>query len=893
MSVEHDPLAAFEASLGFRLDRFQRTACQDLLEERSVLVAAPTGAGKTVVAQFAVSLARHRGVKVFYTSPIKALSNQKFSEFSRVHGAANVGLLTGDTTINRDAPIVVMTTEVLRNMLYSGEALDDLGFVVLDEVHYLADRFRGPVWEEVIIHLPAHVRIVGLSATVSNADEFGAWLREVRGRLDVVVTEHRPVPLHNHVMVDGRIHRLFRAASGTDLDPDLVRAIRQHEHGRGRGRAQKGRRGRGGPSRPPRVPRTSRLDILDRLESDELLPAIFFIFSRNGCDEAVEQLLMRGVDLTDDADKQAIEVRLDDLVEEMPREDLGILGFGTFSSGLLHGFAAHHAGMIPQFKELVEDLFAAGHLRAVFATETLALGINMPARTVVLEKLVKFNGEAHVQITPGEYTQLTGRAGRRGIDTEGHALVVWQPGLDIADIGALASKRTYALRSQFVPTYNMAANLLARMDMESAGRVLETSFAQFQADTAVVGLARKLRRNEEAVDGYRESMACDRGDFAEYSRLRRSVSVEEKRQRRTRSKFRQREVMESLGLLRVGDAVTLPSKRSLGACVVISPMQRKESDTRLPSVLTEEGRVWHLRPHEVTEPVVKLGRVKFPKKFNHRVVEQRRRLGETLVEALADGRVKDPTTATAEAREKDRTERAKTPGSARVDELREEIRSHPCHSCPDREHHARWAERAERLEAENASLRAKIEGRTTSIAMVFERVCDVLRSVGFLPDSHILRRIYGERDLVTALAVRGGVFDSLGEPEIAALASGLVYSARQLETFGLPRMPTASLDAAALEVHGLWRTVTELESSARLTDTPEPDFGIARLLYAWTEGATLSTTLRGSGIAAGDFVRWAKQTLDILGQIADVCDPATAVRVRRAAESVRRGVVSE
>src|SRR5699024_10776761 len=258
MSAEHDPLTAFEAGLGFSLDRFQRTACQDFEEDRSVLVAAPTGAGKTVVAQFAVALARHRGVRVFYTAPIKALSNQKYAEFVREFGADAVGLLTGDTSINRSAPIVVMTTEVLRNMLHSGDDLAALGFVVLDEVHYLADRFRGPVWEEVIIHLPAHVRIVGLCATVSNTEEFGAWLREVRGHLDVVVTEHRPVPLHNHVLVDGRIHRLFRAGSTTEPDPDLIRAIRSLEN-----RGQRGvRRGQRRPQ--PRVPRTSRLQILAR-----------------------------------------------------------------------------------------------------------------------------------------------------------------------------------------------------------------------------------------------------------------------------------------------------------------------------------------------------------------------------------------------------------------------------------------------------------------------------------------------------------------------------------------------------------------------------------------------------------------------------------------------------
>ncbi|WP_029089237.1 DEAD/DEAH box helicase [Brevibacterium album] len=889
-------LRDFRTALGFELDAFQVEACGSLEAGRSVLVCAPTGAGKTVVAQFAVALARARGVKVFYTAPIKALSNQKYQDLAAEYGPAQVGLLTGDTTINREAPIVVMTTEVLRNMLYSGEPLADLGFVVLDEVHYLGDRFRGPVWEEVIIHLPAHVRIVGLSATVSNAEEFGAWLREVRGHLDVVVTEHRPVPLHSHVMVDGDIHRLFRAGNGSagsggangSLDPDLVRAIRQLERAAGGG----GRRGRGRGGAPGRLRmrRTSRLEILRELGSQSLLPAIFFIFSRNGCDEAVEQMLAAGIDLTSEEEKRRIHARLDALLDQMPREDLGVLGYGSFSTGLLHGFAAHHAGMIPQFKEVVEDLFADGCLRAVFATETLALGVNMPARTVVLEKLTKFNGEAHVQVTPGEYTQLTGRAGRRGIDTEGHALVVWHPSIDVADIAALASKRTYALRSRFTPTYNMAANLLARMSREDAGRVLETSFAQFQADQGVVGLARKLRKNEGAIAGYRESMRCERGDFAEYHGLRRAVSAEEKRARRTRTRAKQREVIESLGLLRVGDVIVLPSKRSLGAGVVISPMQNRDAETRLPSILTESGRVWHLRPHEVTEAAVKLGRIRFPKKFNHRVVQQRRQLGDALIEAIEEGRLDDPTEAMARARSASKGPRQ---DSARVDELQAAIRAHPCHSCPDREDHARWAERADRLEAETAALRAKIEGRTASIAKVFERVCDVLTSLGFLPDSRVLRRIYGERDLVTALAVRGGVMDGLTEPELAALASGLVYTARQDGTFGLPRMPTAALDAAVLEVHGLWRTVTELETQARLAETPEPDFGIARCVFAWTEGASLDTALRGSGIAAGDFVRWAKQTLDVLGQIADVAKPETAARVRRAAAAIRRGVVAD
>ncbi|WP_206480445.1 DEAD/DEAH box helicase, partial [Micrococcus sp. KRD128] len=374
-------LGRFAARVGFPLDDFQRRACAEVEDGHGVLVAAPTGAGKTVVGEFAVHLALARGTKAFYTTPIKALSNQKHADLARVHGAENVGLLTGDTSVNPDAPVVVMTTEVLRNMLYAqSDTLIDLGFVVMDEVHYLADRFRGPVWEEVIIHLPEHVQLISLSATVSNAEEFGAWLDTVRGATTVIVSEHRPVPLWQHVMAGGRLYDLFAEDIAFEdtadrdgealLNPELKRLGEEAERrfqraDWGRPGRQQHRDGRGGGTKV---------------------------------------------------------------------EDLEILGFWAWRDGLSRGFAAHHAGMLPPFKEAVEDLFAAGALKAVFATETLALGINMPARSVVIEKLVKFNGENHVDITPGEYTQLTGRAGRRGIDVEGHAVVMWRPGLDPAAV---------------------------------------------------------------------------------------------------------------------------------------------------------------------------------------------------------------------------------------------------------------------------------------------------------------------------------------------------------------------------------------------------------------------------------------------------------------------------
>ncbi len=461
---ERPAFAEFTAQLDFSLDDFQREACQALERGTGVLVCAPTGAGKTVVGEFAVHLALRTGLKCFYTTPIKALSNQKFHDLVERYGPERVGLLTGDNSINGDAPVVVMTTEVLRNMLYAGSpTLQGLSYVVMDEVHYLADRFRGAVWEEVIIHLPESVTLVSLSATVSNAEEFADWLVTVRGETAVVVSEHRPVPLWQHMLVGKRMFDLFHdaeAAQKHDVHPELLRHTREmlrrlEMSGDGFGRPAGGRSGRGRRWMGARRP-----DVVERLDREGLLPAIVFIFSRAGCDAAVQQCLHAGLRLTSPDERAEIRPLVEEHTKHIPSEDLQVLGYWEWLDGLERGLAAHHAGMLPAFKEVVEELFVRGLVKAVFATETLALGINMPARCVVLERLVKFNGEAHVDLTPGEYTQLTGRAGRRGIDIEGHAVVVWAPEVDPRHVAGLASTRTYPLQSSFRPSYNMAVNLV-------------------------------------------------------------------------------------------------------------------------------------------------------------------------------------------------------------------------------------------------------------------------------------------------------------------------------------------------------------------------------------------------------------------------------------------------
>ena len=515
----------FAEGFPFELDQFQIDACHALEKGKGVLVAAPTGAGKTIVGEFAVDLVINSGGKCFYTTPIKALSNQKFTELSAKYGESKIGLLTGDTSINSEAQIVVMTTEVLRNMIYANSTtINDLKYVVMDEVHYLADKFRGAVWEEILIHLSDAVQVISLSATVSNAEEFGEWLQTVRGETEVIVSEIRPVPLYQHVLFGNRLLDLF--GENQKLNPELTRLERdsyRQVRGNWRDKAK-------GPKQ------LTRAEIVEKLEREGLLPAITFIFSRNNCDAAVRQCLAAGLRLTNSQERSEIRLVIARNMKNLAEEDLVVLGYYEWADALERGIAAHHAGLLPAFKVTVEELFQRGLVKAVFATETLALGINMPARTVVLEKLSKWNGEGHVAVSPGEYTQLTGRAGRRGIDIEGNAVILWGNELDSTSVGGLASTRTYPLKSSFKPTYNMSINLISQFGSDRARTSLESSLAQFQADKAVVGLAKQIRKNEIARDSLFVEAKCHLGDFIQYSQFRADIKKLESDSKKNKKK---------------------------------------------------------------------------------------------------------------------------------------------------------------------------------------------------------------------------------------------------------------------------------------------------------------------------------------------------------------------
>jgi ATP-dependent RNA helicase HelY len=506
-------LEAFQATLPFALDPFQVEAINKLGTHHGVLVSAPTSSGKTVVADYAIFECLERGLKAIYTTPLKALSNQKFRDLKQKYGEGYVGLVTGEHTINDQAPVVVMTTEILRNLIYEDpERLREVRYVVLDEVHYIDEFPRGAVWEEVMIQSPPHIHFVGLSATISNYQQVADWMASHRGEMGVVAVTHRPTELRLWLAMENKLLPLFDER-GSVMRSTWNRAQEEVANDR-------------------RFPRHRNLDsnnmtrVIEELVRQEMVPAIYFIFSRRGCEEALQRCAMRHLDLTNAEEKRRIAAVVTAQMAEVQEPDERKLYHSLLNREMLtHGVAVHHAGLLPFIKELVEALFQAGLIKIVFATETLALGIHMPARAVVISSFTKFDGRGFPALTSGQLTQLMGRAGRRGIDAVGHGVILKDPEVDIGVIYEGAMGEDMVVESKFAPTYNMALNLLRNRDLAEAESLMERSFGQFQRREAA-----ELRRKE--LENLRERLsdvealpmkgngkeACLREDIEDYFR---------------------------------------------------------------------------------------------------------------------------------------------------------------------------------------------------------------------------------------------------------------------------------------------------------------------------------------------------------------------------------------
>ncbi|MHB8294382.1 MAG: DEAD/DEAH box helicase [Acidimicrobiales bacterium] len=837
----------FESRLGFPLDGFQVAALDALDKGHSVLVAAPTGSGKTVVAEYAVALAIGSGRKAFYTSPLKALSNQKYSELVSLHGAAKVGLLTGDNVINPEAPAVVMTTEVLRNMIYSGSSLlDELGHVVLDEVHYLQNPYRGAVWEEVIVNLAQEVRLVCLSATVSNAEQLAEWIRAVRGPTDAVIETHRPVELRNHYMVGDRSEEellLLDTFAGGRPNPKAA-ALDPVSPGRRRAR---------------RLYSPRRAGVVERLDAEQMLPAIYFIFSRAGCDEAVDHVVASRVELNTPEEADRAEAIAEAKISHLCDADLTALGYQHFLSALKRGIAAHHAGMVPPFKEAVEACFYQALVKVVFATETLALGVNMPARSVVIEKLTKFTGEHHEPLTPAEFAQITGRAGRRGIDVLGHAIVLYSPYLTFGQVAALAASRSYSLTSSFRPNYNMAANLVRRYSPEEAHHILNLSFAQFQADADLVRMEAHLERTEEALARSREKARCELGDVSELTGGRDGPA--------------EAAVHSALSQMKPGDVVVAPS----GPVLVVTTATRHSGQVVVHAATPDGHRVRMGEKDWGGFAGKAFGRVDLPVPFAPRSSKFWSACGRSLRREL--GRLGPP------------------PGPERA--ARRRSAENPAASCPDLRAHLEALARARRYERDVERLMRRIRSRDETLARQFDRVLSLLEDWRFLDGWKLtaagerLRRIYHEADLLVTHVLDRGLFDGLGPAQLAALCSVFTYEPRGAGVEGDAWLPGGEVSRRWHDIERAHLRLNRQERASALSPTRPLHPGFARAAYRWAQGAELSELMDEEDIGPGDFVRNVKQLSDLLRQVGEVApSPGTRRSARSATEAILRGVVA-
>lgn len=908
-------LGDFVSDLEFELDDFQLRACESIAAGRGVVVCAPTGAGKTIVGEFAVHAALYDGGKCFYTTPIKALSNQKYHDLVDDYGEEKVGLLTGDVSINGGADIVVMTTEVLRNMIYAGSpTLKRLTHVVMDEIHYLADRERGAVWEEVILNLDQSVSVIGLSATVSNSEEFGNWLSTVRGDTDVIVTDLRPVPLEQHMLVGQRMYPLFERVRGGDatdiavpeVNRDLLEACQRAEFGYGdagrKERYQYKRRGHGDDNAPTKRFRPARRgDVVRMLGAMDMLPAIVFIFSRAGCEGALHQLGMTRMELTTAEEQEQIAAIMDAGVAEIPEDDLRVLGYLRWRRIVLRGFAAHHAGMLPAFRHIVEKLFNKGLVKVVFATETLALGINMPARTVVLEKLVKYNGEAHVDLTPGQYTQMTGRAGRRGIDTQGHAVVQWAPAMDPRAVAGLASTRTYPLISTFAPSYNMSVNLLRTLGYDEAKNMMERSFAQYQADGDIVGDVAELERAKaKAAQLKAELLGLDKGsdadlniaDVLSYLDIRNKLSQEEKNAKRRNIEDRHSETVNVLRLLRRGEVIPLPVGKKVQLAVVV-----REDNSRTnprPSVISVGGFTGRIDAEMFPAAPETVGNIKLPRDANR---HPRRAIGMVRSEIDRKG-IRGPK----------RLKRRTAVKSPVVKQLRAELRAHPLHGDPVVDAVASEADALRRAEAKVARLQKRVDSASDTLARTFDRVLQLLAEMSYVEwpegekpyvseEGEKLAMVHSGSDLLAAQCLRRGIWDGLDPAELAGAASALVFENRR-SVQGSDEVPTEPLAEALGNTFRLWEELSADERRYRLPVTDMPDIAFATAIHQWAAGAPLGYCLQavaecGAELTPGDFVRWCRQVIDLLEQIKktgysrEIRDNAA-----EAVQAIRRGVVA-
>lgn len=873
----------------FELDEFQREAIASLNAGHSVVVCAPTGSGKTLVGEYAIYRALTHSKRVFYTTPLKALSNQKLRDFREEFGFDSVGLLTGDASINRDAPILVMTTEIFRNMLYGtpigqvGISLVDVEAVVLDECHYMNDRQRGTVWEESIIYCPRDVQLVALSATVANSDELTHWLSQVHGPTDLIYSDFRPVPLEFHFGNTKGVFPLLNE-SKTKINPRLSK----------RGRRGKGERGRGGRPEAPSISY-----VLSQLKARDMLPAIYFIFSRRGCDKAVAEV--GDLWLVDADESQILRRQIDDFLTRNPEA-----GRAGQIAPLYRGIAAHHAGILPAWKGLVEELFQQGLIKVVFATETLAAGINMPARTTVISTLSKRTDTGHRLLNASEFLQMAGRAGRRGMDKRGHVVTLQTPFEGAKEAAYLATSQSDPLVSQFTPSYGMVLNLLQTHSLAEAKELVERSFGQYFANLHLRPQYEYISEMERQLANIQEQISTVGDDeLARYEKLRQRLRAEQKLLKTLQEQAQQtrrEEIKMMLGFAVSGTLLSLKGKYILVSRPITAVLVGKTPGSgRAPYLicLGQDNRWYVATNADVLDLYAELPRIDLAPDFlppAHMPVEPGRSIDGNEDSAKIASTIPDPDPSLHQAPEvKEQL--------VRLTGVQEEIEAHPLYGAGNTGNLYKQRARAVELQEHIEELRSQLEQQSQHHWEEFVNLIEILQQFNCVENlvptnlGQMAAAIRGENELWLGLALQSGKLDDIDPHHLAAIAAALVTENPRPDS-SVNYKISAEVDEAWSQLQKIRRSVLKVQyrhGVALPVGLENRYLNLISIVEKWALGVEWTELCDNTSLDEGDIVRILRRSLDLLSQIPHVPHLSQNLRsnAHRAMQLIDRFPVNE
>ncbi|MDM3862330.1 MAG: RNA helicase [Aphanizomenon gracile PMC644.10] len=885
--------SANEIDLGsifpFELDQFQKEAIASLNADRSVVVCAPTGSGKTLIGEYAIYRALSRGKRVFYTTPLKALSNQKLRDFREKFGFDQVGLLTGDASIHRDAPILVMTTEIFRNMLYGtpigqiGISLTDVEAVVLDECHYMNDRQRGTVWEESIIYCPRSIQLVALSATVANSDQLTSWLNHVHGPTDLIYSDFRPVPLEFNFCNPKGLFPLLNETN-TKINPRLVKKAKK-------GYWEKGKAGR---PEPPGI-----IYTLSQLQERDMLPAIYFIFSRRGCDKAVEEV--GDLWLVNNDESQILRQQIDEFLRKNP--DAGRAGQ---VAPLYRGIAAHHAGILPAWKGFVEELFQQGLIKVVFATETLAAGINMPARTTVISTLSKRTDSGHRLLNASEFLQMAGRAGRRGMDLQGYVVTLQTPFEGAKEASYLATSKADPLVSQFTPSYGMVLNLLQTHTIEKARELIERSFGQYMSNLHLQPDFEELAQFQAELSQIQSQLAAiDESELMQYEKLRQRLKVERqifKTLQEQAQEDRQAQLAMMLDFAISGTMLSLNDRNAMSPLpitVVLVDKAVSVGETSYFVCLGQNNRWYVATSADILDMYAEMPRVGVPSELIP-PSELSLKRGQSI-------RGDDSTIAIAQSipnpEEFNHLPTEVREQLSRLTAVQEQLENHPIYKSGNIAKIFKNRARCVELEAEIEHLQEQVSLQSQRYWEEFLCLIEILQFFKCLDNlvptklGEIAAAIRGENELWLGLVLASGELDHIGPHNLAAVIAALVTESPRPDT-KVDFQLSAEADTAWLTLQPIRRAVLKVQyrHGVALPVGLETRFiGLIALVEQWALGVEWKALCEKTTLDEGDVVRILRRTLDLLSQIPHVPNLPDVLRrnAQRAMQLIDRFPVNE